>query len=143
MNYFSITHILIDCLILFLSLLITRVLALLHEEKLRATLHTEIKNELKAEQEKIAHDRDILNAQQEQLLQERKQWETDYQEKSDFVKKCYEEAKQAALNAKAIREEAKEKIVALEKRYQDLEQQLKYARYNIKRRKQQLNELKE
>ena len=119
----------------------------MREEKRRATLTQEIteavKKELQTEQEKIVQDRDILNAQQEQLLQEREQWEKDYQKKMNFVKKCYEEAKQAALNAKIIREATEDKIAVIEKRNKNLELQLSNARHNIKRRKQQLNELKE
>jgi len=143
MNYFSITHLLIYFLILILSILITKVLTALREEKLRATLTKEIKTKLQDEQEKVNYNKETLRLQQQQLYKERNDWFEEHKKKSDFVRDCYKRAEQAAQNAKKIREEAKNKIAALEKRNMDLEQQLKNARQNIKRRKQQLNELKE
>ena len=143
MNYFSITQILIYCLILILSIFITKILAALREENLRATLTQEIKKELQAEQEKITNDKETLKLQQEQLYKERNDWFEEHQKKSDFVRDCYRKAEQVALNAKKIREETKDKTEALEKRNRELEQQLKNARQNIKRRKKQVTELKE
>ena len=143
MNYFSIKQILLYFLILILSILITKVLAALREEKLRATLRSEIKNKLRDEQEKINCGRETLKLQQQQLYKERNDWLEEYKKKSDFVKDCYSKAEQVAHSAKKIREDSKNKIAALEKRNSTLEEQLKNARQNIKRRKQQLNELNE
>ena len=63
--------------------------------------------------------------------------------KEEYARSCYKQAEAAAIRAKEIRETAKHKVVNMEQQVKKLQEQLGSARQNIKRRKRQLQELKE
>jgi hypothetical protein len=82
---------------------------------------------------------EIFNMQQQKL---REDYETIQNEKIIAEQKL-QQAKLIESRAEKTNKDAQQKIAALENQVAKLAMQLKHARQNVKRRKQQLNELKE
>lgn len=115
-------------IILFCSIFILCILYALLERKIRLKLQSEfdVKNKMLLEKEKIVQQR--IN-------------EVDTKEL--FARDCYAKAEKIAQQAHEVRKKMETQVVLLEKQNEKLKLSLKNARQNIKRRKLQIQALKE